>query len=137
MTLDPNALTDEELLAAVAEARKRGLVASTAREQYTVHFRQQAKADRAEVATFNERAAAAGYTIAGKGLLVHRWDCTSIQRVVREAEQFIDSQWPDVVGGASYHPPAMPRIVNETQAREAALRGTIRRRTCRTCAPDL
>ena len=137
MTFDPSVLTDEELLAAVIVARGRGLVEPSAREQETARWLRAAEASRNEVATFNERAAAAGYIIAGKGLLVHRWDCGSIQRVVRDAEQFVESQVTDVAAGSSFYQPSLPRIVSDAEAREAASRGTARRRTCRTCAPDL
>ena len=89
------------------------------------------------MATFNERAAAAGYVVAGKQSLVHRWDCGSNQQVVTAAGKFIESQRADVVAGSSYYESSLQQIVDEAQAREAASRGTARRRTCRVCAPDL
>ena len=134
---DPNALSNEDLRAAIAVARER-LPHDEVCEHCAYLARtnqQEATTRRRDIAEFNDRAAVAGYLIPSKRTLVHRWDCPSMQAYLREVEQMRSGEEYEENLAHGYDLP-LPAIANLAEAR-AFIGDSKARRGCRTCAPDL
>lgn len=134
-TFDASALTDDELRAAVTEAKARLTHIETCDHCAERHRSSlvDARNHLTWVQGFNERAAEAGYVVGSKNGTIHRWDCPSIQSLVRSVLKMAE----DDVGVGDRYEVQLPAIATAKEARELIDRPTPKRRTCRTCSPDL
>lgn len=134
-TFDASALSDNELRAAVTEAKARLAHIETC--DHCAERRQSSLAEARSYLTwvqgYNERAAEAGYVVGSKNGTIHRWDCPSIQSLFRSVLKMAE----DDVGVGDRYEVQLPAIATAKEARELLDRPTPKRRTCRTCSPDL
>lgn len=137
-TFDARDLTDDELRAAVAEAKSRLAHIETCDHCAEEHH---ANLDRARryltsVQGYNERAAQAGFVVGSSGI-IHRWDCPSILSLIRTVLTLAEADASAGEMQAHGYELQLPGVVTAEGARELLSRPTPKRRTCRTCCPDL
>lgn len=135
---DASVLTDDELRAAVTEAKARLAHIETCDHCAERHQKDldEARNYLTWIQGYNERAAQAGYVIGSSGI-IHRWDCPSILSLIRSVLRVAEADAGDGGMQAHRHELQLPGIATAEMARELLSRPTPKRRTCRTCCPDL
>lgn len=133
---DASALTNDELRAAVTEAKAR-----LAHIETCDHCAETHQSNLAEtrnyltwVQGYNERAAQAGYVVGSSGI-IHSWDCPSILSLIRSVLRLAEAYAGDGDMRARGFELQLPGITTVEMARELLRRPTPKRRTCRTCCP--